>query len=255
MFADVNGIRMFYSDTGGGSPVILIPGFAADHRFWKDMIPELSDHRVISVDNRGVGRTEYSGRFGISDLADDIIALADHLGIGRFAVVGWSMGTHISESLCERYPTRVSHCTLVSPYLRRPSRTDYLLSGFAGMLSKGEIPKEALCMLMNALCLTERDFIGFEDSGRYPSCNMDLDADGLIDQLHAVGTFDPTSILNSISVPTLVIHGSEDCMVPLHHAEETAARLKDSRFVIVDGAGHRMNPALYADLIREFISN
>lgn len=254
MFADINGIRIFYTDDGKGFPVFLIPGFAADHRFWKDMIPELTGHRLIAVDNRGVGQTEYSGRFGIDDLADDIVALADHLGIDRFAVMGWSMGTHISESICGRYPTRVSCCILVSPYLRRPSRTEYLLSGFTCMLSRGEVSKESFCMLMNALCLTERDFMGFEDSGRYPSCNMDLNVDGLIDQLDAVEMFDPTSILDEIDVPVLVIHGSDDGMVPVYHAEETAARLKNSRLVIAYGAGHRVDPKSYANLVREFIS-
>ena len=254
MFADIDGIRMFYSDSGKGEPVFLIAGFAADHRFWKDMIPEMEGFRTISVDNRGVGQTEYEGRFTIEDLADDVVALADSLGIDVFSIIGWSMGTHVSESICSRYPDRVHRCVLVSPYLRRPSRTDYLLSGFVEMIKRNEVSKEAFCMLMNALCSTEDDFIGFEGTGRYPSCNLELKVDGLVDQLEAVNSFDPKSLLEKISVPSLVIHGSDDDMVPLYHAEETAARLKNSGLLIVDGAGHRIRPALYADIVREFLS-
>ena len=254
MFAEVNGIRLSYSDTGEGYPVFMIPGFAADRRFWKDMVGELKDFRCISVDNRGSGNTEYKGKFEIEDLAEDIISLAGSLGIRRFNIIGWSMGTHIAEKICASHPETVNRCVLVSSYLRRPSRVYYFLKNFTALMEQGKISDEGFCILMNSFCFTEDEFRKMEENGNMPSQSMDFDTEGLKRQIDAVNNYDPYPAIEKIEAPVMVIHGSEDTMVPLYHAEELSARLKDSELIIMEGAGHRICPASYGDLVREFFS-
>ena len=144
-FAKVNGIEMYYERVGQGEPIVLITGLAGDVSFWNKTVPMLSDRfDVITVDNRGAGRTRCSGSFGIEDMADDVIDLLDHLGIFKSNILGWSMGSHIALDLAARYPDRVRTLTIVACYLYRPARSayilEYLADGFAdGTVSGGTV--------------------------------------------------------------------------------------------------------------------
>jgi len=94
--ADVNGQRIFFEDTGGdGPPVILAHGFLMDHEMFVHQVAALrDDYRVITWDERGFGQTEYDGEpFTYWDSANDCLALLDHLGIDQvLSVIGGSMG-------------------------------------------------------------------------------------------------------------------------------------------------------------------
>lgn len=92
----------------------MVPGIAADHRHWNKAIPFFGDgFRIITVDNRGSGVTEYEGGFSMDDMADDIIGLLDYLGIDRADLLGWSMGSHICLDAAARHPERVRSLCLV----------------------------------------------------------------------------------------------------------------------------------------------
>ena len=111
--ADVNGVRLFYTDTGraapGAVPVLLLHGGLANQQYWGNQIRALAPHhRVIAVDSRGHGRSTRDTRpFGYDLMADDVIALMDHLHIAQADLVGWSDGAIISLDIAMRYPTRV----------------------------------------------------------------------------------------------------------------------------------------------------
>ncbi|MBQ7406062.1 MAG: alpha/beta hydrolase, partial [Candidatus Methanomethylophilaceae archaeon] len=89
MNVDINGIGLNYEDTGSGEVLVLVSGFCSNLRYWKNMVPMLEGYRVVRLDNHGVGDTVYSGDFSIDDMADDVVALMDHLGVDRFSVLGW----------------------------------------------------------------------------------------------------------------------------------------------------------------------
>ena len=107
MFAELQDVKMYYEEEGSGEPVILIAGIGANHRFWKGMVPLLKGYRVITLDNRGVGQTEYKGDIQIDTMADDIIHLMDYLHIYKAHIVGWSMGSQIAQSLAIRHGERL----------------------------------------------------------------------------------------------------------------------------------------------------
>ena len=114
MFAEVNGVRLNYDDVGEGEPVLLLAGFGSNRRFWKAMPSLLPGCRCIMPDNRGVGDTEYSGRFTIGDMAEDAAQLVSSLGLERVHVVGWSMGSHIAQEFAYVHPGMTKSLTLVS---------------------------------------------------------------------------------------------------------------------------------------------
>ena len=86
-------VKLNYEVVGEGEPLILITGLGGDTSFWNGLVSLLSNqYRVITLDNRGAGQTEYGGMaFNIQDMASDIAAILDRLGIRRSHVLGWSM--------------------------------------------------------------------------------------------------------------------------------------------------------------------
>lgn len=256
MFADVNGIRMHYEVAGEGEPVFLIGGFGANAGFWNHAVSMMDGFRVITYDNRGVGETEYEGEFTLDDLADDAVALADYLGIGRFHAVGWSMGSHIGQSLGIRHGDRLKSLTLVSTYTKRPSRSDYILSGINDMVLRGEAPIQCLAMVVNAFCFPETMFRRFEDEGRtFPVPKKCEDPEGLRDQLRAVGAYLTTDTVSSIEVPTMVVHGGRDIMVEPEEGIRVADSIEGSRLLIIESAGHNIQFEQYWEALRGFIDS
>lgn len=139
-YAQLKGAKLFYEETGGGRAVIMVPGLVTDHRYWTRFAEFLSgSFRVITVDNRGSGLTEYEGGFTIDDMADDIIGLMDHLGIGKANLIGWSMGSHVCLNAAARYPERTESLCLVSSYCYRPARSAYVLSNMGHAYAEGRI--------------------------------------------------------------------------------------------------------------------
>ncbi|WP_207239630.1 alpha/beta fold hydrolase [Pseudomonas sp. GW456-L15] len=108
-YAEVNGIRLYYSKLGHGSPVVLLHGGLGNTDYWGLQAKALAArHTVISVDSRGHGRSTRDARpYGYDLMADDVIALLDQLKIPRADFVGWSDGAILGLDLAMRYPQRV----------------------------------------------------------------------------------------------------------------------------------------------------
>ena len=115
-----DGTTIAYLDEGAGDPVLLVHGFASNKEVnwvFPGWIGPLRDagYRVIALDNRGHGAsTKYyeTERYPIREMAGDVIALLDHLKIGKADFVGYSMGARISAYVAAHYPSRVRSATL-----------------------------------------------------------------------------------------------------------------------------------------------
>lgn len=256
MYAEVDGARIRYEDTGSGEPIILIAGFGAIHSYWNGMVRLLEGYRVITLDNRGSGETEYNGAFSMDDLADDVVALADHLGIDRFHVLGWSMGSQIAQNLGIRHGDRLKSLTLVSTYLWRPPRSAYVLNGYTKMAADGFAPTECLAMMVNAMSFPPSVFEKLEARGEVMQMPKKLeDPKKMMMQLDAVNAYDTTETASSIRVPTLLVHGREDLMVPLPDGLRVAEEIPACETLVLDDAGHNILASRYADRFREFVDS
>ena len=253
-FAEVNGIRMHYERAGQGEPLILVTGLAGSTAFWNKTVPLLTDSfDVITVDNRGAGITEYSGGFSIEDMADDIVALMDCLGLRKTHLLGWSMGSHISLNLAARYSERIISLTLVSSYLRRPARSAYILNALAESYRNGEISAEMVGRMMNVLLRTSGYFDSAEKAGRCINCPDPGPANGMYDQMSAVEDYDPSLDAGRITVPTLSVHGMEDIMTEPVCGDDLADRIPGCRRIRVPEEGHILRPESYIPAFREFV--
>ena len=108
--AEVNGIELYYEVYGEGEPVFLLHGGLANGTYWVNQIPAFAEqYQLIVVDSRGHGRSTFDDQPITYDLmSSDVLALADQLGIDKFAIVGWSDGGIIGLDIAINHPERLT---------------------------------------------------------------------------------------------------------------------------------------------------
>ena len=253
--ADINGIRMNYSVTGEGEPVVLITGFGGDTTFFHSLIPTLVDnYKVIVFDNRGAGLTQYKGPFKGQDFVDDVVALLDHLSIFRAHILGWSMGAHIAQEFTIQNPDRVLTLTLVSAYMRRPARSSYFMNNAVNMAIRDKDPS-IIAMMINSFCFTEDYFAGKEAKGSKIRITDNIKPENLKHQMYALDDFDTRGKMDLIKVPTLSIHGLDDIMVEPKMGDAIAAGIKNCKVFRIPNIGHTIHPSLYAEAFKNHLIN
>jgi pimeloyl-ACP methyl ester carboxylesterase len=119
-YADVNGIRLYVETHGDGPPLVLLHGGLGSGEMFGPILPALAEqHRVLTVDLQGHGRTADIDRpLDVRLMADDIAALIDHLGLGPVDVMGYSLGGGVALHTAARHPDRVRRLVLVSANTR-----------------------------------------------------------------------------------------------------------------------------------------
>ena len=251
MIAEVNGISLNYDDEGEGEPVLLIAGFGSNRHFWKGMVPLLEGCRLIMPDNRGVGKTVYSGPFTMEDLADDCYELVRSLGLEKVHVVGWYMGSLIAQVFAAKHPEATKTLTMVSTYVHRPARSAYMLENMVQLAIDGKATLDALYVAVNAFCYPEHVFRDYEQKGiAVPVPRRPMDPRQLMDQLRAVDGFRATDVISKITAPSMVVQGTADMMTDFSEGEAVYSHIKGCKIVPVMGEGHNVPPEeYYRDLL------
>src|SRR3954447_6518073 len=109
-----DGTRIYWEESGAGSPLLLIQGLGWSADMWHSLIPELeSSYRVIRYDARGIGRSDVpAGPYPIELMADDAVAVLAAAGVERAHVLGVSLGGIVAQEVALRHPERVQSLLL-----------------------------------------------------------------------------------------------------------------------------------------------
>lgn len=241
-YADVNGQRLYFEDTGGEDDVIVFShGLLMDHEMFAPQIDALSDHwRCITWDERGHGVTETtSDDFSYWDSASDLLGLLDHVGVERAVFAGMSQGGYLSLRAALTAPDRVRALVLIDTQsgVEDPANLaayDQLIDTWAGA---EEPPQEILDIVAGIILGNGWPGIPtWQDKWRKVTP----------DQLRQVYKTlvsrqdDVTSRLSELSIPTVVIHGELDAAISVPTAQSLANGL-GGKLVVVPGAGHAAN--------------
>lgn len=253
-------VELSYERGGEGPPLLLIMGKSGTLRHWGE--PFLANLRrdfdVIAYDHRGVGAsTRLDGGVTIRGMAQDAAALMSALDVPAAHVLGVSMGGMIAQELALAEPSRIQTLTLGCTYCGGPGAS---LAGpevverlRAGMESGDRAAAIRTAWELNTSAAAAADddsYARFLDAGAQYAVAVPV----ILAQMQAVAVHEAWSRLQEISAPTLVVHGTEDVIIPPANAEILAERIPGARLEILDGAGHMFwweRPERAAELVRE----
>lgn len=231
---EVDGRRVRYLELGeGGTPLVLIHGFGGDLNNWLFNHPALAvNRRVIALDLPGHGESGKTLRSGdLDELSNSVLALLDHLEIGKAHLAGHSMGGAVSLNIARLAPQRVASLILIgSAGLGREINGQYL-QGFIDANNRNAL-KPQLIQLFSDPSLVNRQML--EDMLKFKRLEgVDAALRQLAGQIFTDGvqTHDLRAVCQQ--QPTLVIWGADDAIIPASHAQGLEAQVE-----ILAGQGH-----------------
>lgn len=243
--ARVRGIEMAYDERGSGSTVVLLHGYPFNRSMWQEQRDALSaNYRVITPDLRGHGATSTvtSEPATMEEMARDVVALLDELGIQRVALGGLSMGGYVALAFYRRFPLRVR--ALILADTRPQADTEDARRNRAEQAEKilkegmQSIADDFLKKVLTPATLAEKP----ETVARVREMILKTDPQGAAGALKGMAArIDQTDFLEEILAPTLILVGSEDQITPPGDAELMRREIRGSRLVIVEGASHLSN--------------
>jgi 3-oxoadipate enol-lactonase len=208
-----------------------------------EMFDEIHDHfalrhRVVVPDLRGHGRSRaLPPPYTTSQLAADLSALLDRLGIGSAAVLGYSQGGAVAQQLALDHPARCNRLVLACTYAFNMASLREKAEGHLAPLLIRWLGMKRFARLVFSVGV---DGIGEERRGRLAGLIADQDQHLMIRAWREAMAFDSRRRLAEIRCPTLIVAGAKDTAVPIHHARMLNKGIPDSRLAVVEGAGHGM---------------
>jgi 3-oxoadipate enol-lactonase len=255
----VGEIELDYERSGSGPPLLLIMGMSGTALHWDEPFLEAlrRDFEVIVYDHRGVGASSrLEGPITIRGLADDAANLLAALGIHSAHVLGISMGGMIAQELVLAYPDRLLTLTLgctTCGGAGSPHPTPEVLQRLTeGMMSGDRERAIRVSWKVNvspSFAADDDAWARFLEIGLRRRVSVRV----IMEQMRAIIGHDTCARLVQIALPTLVIHGTLDQMLPAQNGRMIAERIPGARLQIFDGVGHLFfweQPERSAELVR-----
>jgi len=259
--AEANGIDIAYTVVGDSTapPVLMVMGLTGSHRLWgEDLVNGLIEagYRVILFDNRDTGDSarldelgtptiwwevlksmvgiDVNAPYSLNDMADDAIAVLDELGIEQAHIVGASMGGMIAQIIAAEYASRSLTLVSIMSTTGAPHLPEAEEQASDGLLEIAESEGDATTQL--------------HEMGIYP--------EAMPRQLMAIiSAGDRSAQVRTITVPTLVLHGADDTLLPPPHGEHTHQMISGSRYVVFDDMGHNLPESVVPQVVAEMVDH
>ena len=282
-FIQSNRIEIWTEDFGeaGHPPILLIAGATAQGLMWRTAFcQQLADHNryIIRYDHRDTGlstcfdfaETPYT----FADLADDAVGVLDAYNIAKAHIVGLSMGGMIGQTIAIEHPDRI--CSLVS-ICSSPGQNnkDAESTGFAPLpsptskyialindwrRSPPQTRQEHIDLRVRVFRTLAGSLVPFDEAGERQFCEQEYDrALNYVARtnhgLAAGASPDRRAALMKVATPTLVIHGTEDPVLPYAHGVATAEVIPNAKLMTIEGLGHELPAAIWPAVIEAIVSH
>ena len=241
-FEHLNGIDIHYQVDGEGEQaVLLVNGLADDLTTWMYQVPALvsAGYQVVTFDNRGIGASSApAGPYSAGLLAADAKALVDHLGLADIHLMGVSMGGMIAQQYALDHPADLRSLTLACTYSAPGAFCSRMFSMWADIATVLGVPFVMRDVTLWAFTVPffeqrEAELVEFETAMRY----LDMSVPAYLAQLAVIQQHDTTGRLHEIQVPTLVLAGEDDILIPTALSHELHALIPGSQWRTTAG-GH-----------------
>lgn len=258
-FANVNGLKLFYEIHGEGEPLILINGLGGNHLGWLTIFSQLTKkYQVIIFDNRGAGQSEVpKGPYKIADMAEDVVALLDHLNIKKANVMGNSMGGAIVQTLLLHHAGRFNKAVILGSFSQIPEAGKLAVTNSVDLMKAG-----------TNISLIMDQFIPWVYGNDYlsiPGCPKEVKEmmlanpypqtpEGYLGQYEATIDFDIRDELKSIEHDNVsILTGADDVLTPPHCSKIMHEGIPCSQLKIIEGAGHMIHVEKPDAVLKEWI--
>ncbi|MEH2060717.1 MAG: alpha/beta hydrolase [Nostoc sp.] len=238
----INGIDLFYDIKGTGEPLLLIAGFLCDHTYWSLIMPSLvSQYQVIRLDNRGMGRSSApENPYCLKQMASDVAALLDRIGINQVHLVGHSMGGQIAQELVLAHPKKVQSLILLSSLAKGDALFNSIIETWGDLASNVDFKlyeKVVLPWIFTDEFYSIPGMIEglIEFAIRYPFAPP---THSLYHHSQAILSSDTIDRLEQIHCPTLVLVGKQDILTPLKFSQQLAQGIPNAELVVIERGGH-----------------
>ncbi len=276
-------IRIWYEsieprDSLAGT-IILIMGISNDALAWPDyFVDPIVDHgyRVIRFDNRGVGMTDWledwrpEDAYSLRDMALDAVAVMDHLGIEKAHIMGASLGGMIAQTFCIEFPDRAqSLISMMStgdmmdpdlPSIKKSTIFSLMMAHFRYGIMKSERNDIMMQIVARRLLQGENEYpVNIEDVAETTLYNLrqrkGYNARAFRHQSNAVIVSGSRhEDLKKLSLPALVIHGTDDPMIDFSHGEKCFQNIPNAEKLWLEGMGHDVPEAFLEPLLEGILN-
>ena len=242
----VNGINIYYEDHGKGEPLVLVQGFGGGHQGWFFQVPDFKKRfRVITFDNRGMGKTDRSlAPYTVRTMADDVIGLMDYLGIDQAHILGLSLGGMVAQEIAITYPGRVKKLVLGSTFSSHAVRDTGPESGKDTGVHNKPAGKDYSNMKLDALMVPvvaaafNRTHYRMIFTLMLKLGTRPVAINNYLEQINAMRDYSTADRLHLIKAQTLVITGTGDRLVQPGNSDLLAAAIPGAKLVKVEGGSH-----------------
>lgn len=247
---------IYFTERGSGPPLLLVHGLMMSGEMFEPVIEHFTTrHRVIVPDLRGHGRSRgLAPPYDAAQLASDLSHLLDHLGIDSTAVLGYSQGGAIAQQLALDDPKRCDRLVLACTYAHNMATTREWIEGHLGLVFIRVLGLRRMADL--GVSQSALRFVEKERADQFAHIIASQDLNRMLAAWREMMAFDSRKRLAEIRCPTLVIAGSNDQGVPMHHANMLHEGIPGSRLVVIEGADHALiwtHPDEFTRVTDEFL--
>ena len=242
-----NNIELYYEIHGAGQPLVLISGLGYSLWQWHKMVPFLAEHfQVITFDNRGVGQSDKpAGPYTAQLLAADTAGLLNALGIEKAIIAGHSMGGFVAQAMALDFPQKLAKLILCSTNFGGPHHVPVTPEAMQVLT---DVTSDALTRFKNGLAVsTAPDWSDnnpemIEEWVKWRIANPIDPAPYQAQMAIGFGLMPEAAAFENklprLNVPTLILFGAHDKVVPPENASLLAEKISGSKVVILPNAGH-----------------
>jgi pimeloyl-ACP methyl ester carboxylesterase len=259
----VDGVNLYYEIHGDGFPLVMIQGLSENVYWWdQPVIDGLSKHlKTVIFDNRGVGRSDdLEGDLTIESMAADALGLMDALNINQSHILGHSMGGMIAQEIALKFPERVKKLILCSTSCGGSKaemssiETQKILTKLSFKGHTRKLVEEAMPHIFTKKFMDENpEFMEkkIDDVLINPTGPIPFKA-----QMGSWMRYTSCRKLKNLNIPTLIMHGKQDILVPPSNGDLLAAKIPNAETVFFDSNAHLIHteePNKFNEVLLKFL--